>query len=178
VYTQRFRFGCTTAATNKTITFQNLCDLMGVAITATSGYDLFDQVRMSAVEVWALPVIGASTTVSVAFGSNYQEGVLGDGRVHSDNSMGIEPAHVLARPSTMSQIAQWQVNSAAPAFSLSCPIGSVIDVILAFRTISTDPPTAMLNALVGATVGDIFYRGLDGLATATTTLPAVAPVTN
>jgi hypothetical protein len=177
IYSQRFRFSCTTAATNKVITFQDLLDMMGVAVTAILGYELFDQVKLSAVECWAVPILGANTQVSVQFAAA-QAGGVGDGRVHSDSSMGIEPAHVLARPNVMSQTAQWQTyQSAGSCFLLTCPVGAVIDVACSFRTLSALAPTPAQNALVGATIGDIYYRGLDGLGAAATTLPAQAPVT-
>jgi len=165
------------AAVFKNITFENLLDSIGVAVTAVLGYQVFDQVRLSSVEVWSLPAIGTSNLVSVQF-SGATAGSFGDGTVHSDNSMGIEPAHVLAHPNSLSQSAQWQISSAGNAFALTCPTGSVIDVTCSFKTLSTQAPTALQNALVAATVGDIFYRGLDGLATAGTSLPAQAPVVN
>jgi hypothetical protein len=171
------RFVCTTAATNKSITFQNLLDSILVAATAIAGFDVFDQVRVNFVELWALPAIGASSQVSVQY-SGQTPALLGDGSVHSDNSMGIEPAHVKAHPLLTSQASQWQISGAFTAFSLTCPVGSVVDVDLSFKTLSIVAPLAAQNALVAATIGDIVYRGLDGLAAAGTTLPAQAPITN
>jgi len=165
------------AAVLALITWENLLDSIGVATTTIAGFQVFDQVRLNAVEVWSTPAIGAASTVSVQFATAVL-GVQGDGRVHSDTSMSIEPAHIVARPSPLSQTAQWQASSNNAAFTLTCPTGSVVDVTLAFRVLSTRPPTALQNALVAATVGDIFYRGLDGLATAATQLPAQAPTVN
>jgi len=176
VHHQRMRFISNTAVF-KNITFQNLLDSIGVAVTTILGYQVFDQVRVASVEIWSLPAIGATNLVTVQF-SGATAGALGDGTVHSDNSMGIEPAHVLARPNLLSQAAQWQISSAANAFAITCPTGAVVDVTCSFRTLSTQTPVALQNALVAAAIGDIFYRGLDGLATATTALPAQAPIVN
>jgi len=174
---QRMRFTCSTAATNKVITFQNLLDSVLVAVTTILGYDLFDQVRVNFVDLWALPSIGTSASVTLQY-AGQTLGVAGDGSVHSDNSMGIEPAYVHAVPQARSQAAQWQSSQAQEAFLLTCPVGSVIDVDMSFRTVSSNAPMAAQNALVAASIGDIVYRGLDGLAVAGTTLPAVAPITN
>jgi hypothetical protein len=176
VHHQRMRFVANTAVF-KNISFQNLLDTIGVAITAILGYDLFDQVKLSSVELWSLPAIGSSNLISVQF-SGAAPGSIGDGAVHSDNSMGIQPAHVLARPNSLSQSAQWQPSSAAASFALTCPTGTVVDVSLSFRMITTSAPQALQNALVAAVVGDVFYRGLDGLALAATSLTPQAPTVN
>jgi len=176
IYGQRFRFVSVNPAVSA-ITYRNLLDIIGIATTAVQGYDLFDQVRLGSVEVWSMPAIGTSVQCSVEF-TGAVAGGLGDGRIHADNSMGIEPAHVVARPAALSQTAQWQTSSAVQAFVLNVPAGSVIDVTLAFRNQSLLAPVAMANALVAATVGDVFYRGLDGLASAGTNFTAQAPVVN
>jgi len=174
---QRLRFTCTTAQTNAAISFRNLLDTINFASSTTVLYNVFDQVKVASVELWATPALGATSAVACQFGGG-TAGSVGDGRVYSDNSMGIEPAHVIARPERMSQAAQWQVSeNAVTAFSITCPVGAVIDVMLKFRTVSTVAPNAAANTAVGATVGDVVYRGLDGLAAAGTQLPAVAPVT-
>jgi hypothetical protein len=175
-HSQRLRF--TTVNPGSTaITFRNLLDTIGFAVTAILGYDLFDQVRLSAVEVWAVPAIGSSTQVAVEFTGSVAGG-LGDGRIHSDNSMGVQPAHLVARPSAMSQTAQWQTSSATQAFTVTAPAGAVIDVSLSYRNQSLLAPVAMQNALVAATIGDVVFRGLDGLAVAGTNFPAQAPTVN
>lgn len=177
---KRLRFTCTTAAVNKNIGYQNLADTIVIATSAVQAYEMFDALKVHAVEVWAAPAVGTTAQVAVQFvGATPAD--TGDGRTFSDNSMGIEPAHVLARPSPKSTTALWQAGTAigtnATAFQLTCPVGAVIDVTLSMRVVSTAGPTAAATALVGATAGEIYYRGLDGLAVAGTTLPAVAPVT-
>jgi hypothetical protein len=174
----RLRFSCTTAATNKQILFLNILDSVLFAATAVVGYDLFTAVRVKAVEVWALPSQGsAPTPVRVQFPALPDGGGLaGDGRVFSDTSMGIEPAHVIARPDPKSALGLWNDSNGTVAFLLTCPIGAVIDVLVDFRIDQNVTPSST-NALVAATVGNMYFRGLDGLAVAATTLPADAPLT-
>jgi hypothetical protein len=172
----RLRF-VANSALNGAITFQNLLDTMLVAATAILGYDQFYSVKVRFVEVWASPLLGSAVTVSVAF-VGITAGEVGDQRFHTDTSMGIEPAHVRAVPSLRSLASQFQLNSAAEAFLLTCPSGAVVDVGLTFVQTPVAVAVAAQNALVGATVGAPYWRGLDGLAIGTTKLtPVVANAT-
>jgi hypothetical protein len=174
---QRMRFSVGTALTLEPILFADLLDTILFAATATAGYDVYDQVRINSVEMWAAPVIGGTAQVLCQFdGQNL--GAIGDGKIHSDSSMGIQPAHIVARPEKDSQCAQWQFSAGgAQAFSLTAPVGAIVDVDLSFRTVQSIAPVAAQNALVGATVGELYYRGLDGVAIATTKLTPIAPTT-
>jgi hypothetical protein len=174
---QKFRYVVTgTPAVGTDIGFGGLLDAMIVATTAVTAYQLFDAVKVEQVEVWALPAVGGTAQVSVQF-SGSAAGLTGDGAVHSDNSMGIEPAHVRCRPQKMSQAAQWQ-NSAhgGLAFEITAPVGAVIDVDLSFRTIASQAPVASA-AIVAGTTGEVYYRGMDGLAIAATQFVPQAPTT-
>jgi hypothetical protein len=146
---------------------------MLMATTAIQGADIFTQVKIRSVEVWAAPLLGSAVNVSVVFDSN-AAGFVGDQRFHTDTSMGIEPAHVRAVPSAKSQAALFQVSSNSPAFQLACPSGAVVDVELTFVQSSLAVATIAQNALVGATVGAPYWRGLDGVALAATKLSPVA----
>lgn len=173
-HNQRFRFTCTSLANKLAITWLNILDLMLVSATATVGYDLFDQARLNFIEVWANNVIGsAPASLTVQF-PTLVLGQIGDGKVHSDTSVGILPAHIKCAPSKNSQASQWQVSSANTAFLLSCPVGTVIDVDISFKT-NSNTPVASANALVGGSAGEVYYRALDGLAVAGTQLPTVFP---
>ncbi len=173
---QRMRFSVGSAQTLTPIGYDDLLDTIIVAATATLGYDMFDQVKVNFVEMWAAPVIGGTTQVLVQF-DGQTLGAVGDGRVHSDSSMGITPAHIKARPDPKSQAAQWQYSTAAQAFSVTAPAGAVIDVDLSFRTVQSIAPVLAQNALVGATAGELYYRGLDGAAIAGTAFTPIAPTT-
>jgi hypothetical protein len=157
------------AAFDSSIAFQNLLDTFLVATSATALFRLFTWVKIRKLEVWAIPVIGNSTTVAVAFAGT-TVGQVGVGTQYTDMSMGVQPAHVSCRPPARSLAADWQVASANSAFSLNVPSGAVIDVSLSFKGIF-NAAVAAVNAGVGATTGAMYLRGLDGLATATTALP-------
>jgi hypothetical protein len=167
----RLRF-VSNAAFDAAITFQNLLDLILVAVSATSGFDLFEGVRINSVEVWAISAVGTPATAVVVF-SGVTIGAYGDQKTHTDTSVGIEPAHVKAKPDPRTQAGQFQLSSADVAFSLDIPTGSVIDVSLSLRQPVAAEAVACQNVLVGATAGAVYYRGLDGKALSLTALPCV-----
>lgn len=171
------RFVANAAVANTTVTFGNLLDCVLMAITAILPNDVFQLVKVRRVRMWSVPVVGGATTLSVSFAGTTAPGAIGDADLHTDTSMGIEPAHVDARPKRLSQAAQFQ---AAPggntAFVLSgITSGTVIDLELSYKQIFAaqgGTPVAG-NASVGATPGLIYTRGLDGLAAAATKFPCV-----
>jgi hypothetical protein len=165
-HSTRLRFIVNAAVNQTVITFQNLLDLINVAASAATAYQLFESVRIRSVEMWATPVIGNATTVQVEF-AGASAGIRGDSKIHTDTSMGIEPAYVLARPASMSGAALFQSSGANTAMILTCPSGTVIDVALTFRGLP-GAATATQNVPVAATTGAWYYRGLDGLAIAVT----------
>jgi len=176
-HNQRMRFTCTGAVANFAITYVDLLDTILISTTAILGYDLFDQVKVNFVEMWAAPAQGAAPQQLAIEWAGENLGAVGDGRVISDTSMGVEPAHIRTSPSKRSQASQWQISNGAVAFRLTTPVAAVIDVDLTFRTIQNLAPQTAQAALVGATVGELYYRGLDGAAVAGTNFPAVAPAT-
>jgi hypothetical protein len=167
----RLRFAAGSAF-NGPITYQNLLDTIELATTAIAPFNLFNQVQVKSVELWALPAIGAAATVQVIF-AGLTVGAAGDFKLHTDTSMGIQPAHVKASPDPKTQAGQYQPSSTDVAFDLAVPTGAVVDVTLSFRNAIIGAVQAAQNASVGATVGSIFYRGLDGKALATTVLVPV-----
>jgi len=171
-HTTKLRFITNAAQVQTSITFQNLLDTINVALTTVTAAELFQAVRVREVELWATPVIGGATSVQVEFNGTVA-GIIGDTKIHTDTSMGIEPAHVRARPAARSGVALFQASVADQAFALTCPNGTVVDVSLTFRGRPGGfAPTQ--NAPVGATAGAWYYRGLDGLAAgATQFLPIV-----
>jgi hypothetical protein len=160
------------SAFDSTITWTNLLDSILFASSAVQGYQAYECVRIREVEVWHCPVASSVSTVVVEFGGQ-NAGLIGDQQIHQDSSMGLSPAHVRARPSKNSQEAQWQFESGTAAFRLVAPSGSVIDVDLEYRG-EYNAAYAVANALVAATTGAYYLRGLDGLPVASSVLlPAV-----
>lgn len=161
-----FRYRATAATSQLAVTFDNLLDTVLVANSAVAGSQLFQTAKIRRVRVWGMPAVGSASSVSVEF-SGINNGVAGDQIIHTDTSMGVQPAHVDARPNVRCLASMYQLASAATAFTLSCPAGSVIDLELSFRGYAFGvAPDAVANALVGATAGVVYLRGFDGLATA------------
>jgi len=170
----KLRFITNAAVQQQVITFQNLLDTFNFATSAVTAFQVFNRVKVRAVEMWATPVIGNATSVQCEFTGN-QAAQEGDGKIHTDTSMGIEPAHVRARPAARSPLALFQgPGGAGVAFTLTCPSGTVVDVELTLRALP-GVATATTNAPAAATAGAWYYRGLDGLALAATVF---VPVVN
>jgi len=166
VHSVKLRFVTNAAVNQTTITFQNLMDAINIALTTVTAAQLFSRCRVRKVEMWATPVVGGAASVQCEFPGSVI-GDQGDMKIHTDTSMGIEPAHVVARPAARSGLALFQGSSAQSAMLLTCPSGTVIDVSITYRG-QPGVFTATQNAPVGATAGAWYYRGLDGLAIAGT----------
>lgn len=171
----RMRF-ISNAAFSAQITFQNLLDTIGVAITTVLGANLFDAVRLNSIEMWAIPAVGSGPQTLILTFNGSVLGAVGDQKTHTDTSMGLEPAHVKCRPDKRTQAGQFQNALTNPAFDLVCPINTVIDVSLSFRQPVFGNVINPANALVGATPGAVYYRGLDGKAAGVTVLPVVGAI--
>jgi len=159
------RFTVLAQATNVQITYENLLDTILIAFSATAAVDLFDLVKIKGISVWALSAIGTPATVQVVF-----DAITGDRSIHTDTSLGIQPAYIKCKPSIKSLASFWNPSGGGNAFSITAPPGSVIDVKLSFKT-SSAVVTAAQNALVAATIGELYFRGLDGQAIAGTNFP-------
>jgi hypothetical protein len=160
------RFLCTGSAFDGNITFQNLLNTILLAQTAVQGNQIFQAVRVRYVEAWHCPVASTVSLIIIEYAGN-TAGLVGDQKVHEDSSMGIQPAHVRAKPAARSLAGYFQDQSASVAFRLACPVGTVVDVGLEFVGQYNGIAT-VANALVGATVGAIYLRGLDGQPLAST----------
>jgi len=175
------RFQCTEANFEADITFQNLLDTVLFATTAITAADVYQAVRVNSVEVWA-PSQGVNpggetgflppSTVTVVF-DGATVGAAGDLKVHTDTSMGIQPAHVRARPDPVTQADQFQQSGARVAFGLNIPEGTIVDVSMTFRQPVMGVAVVSQIAPVGLTIGATYFRGLDGKAASTTNLPVV-----
>jgi len=164
---------------NQDVTFQNLLDTVLVARTTTALSQLFAAVRLNSVEVWSPTQPTASgdqlllsTTVSVIF-DGLTLGAQGDQKIHSDTSMGIQPAHVRARPDPRTQAGQFQAPSGNSAFRLFAPYGAIVDVSMSLRQPVLGNAIAATNAGAALTAGAVYFRGLDGLAASATDIPVV-----
>jgi hypothetical protein len=162
------RFTVTAGVVRQSITILNLLETVLMATTALAPFRMFDAVRVRHIRVWAVAALGTPTTVAVVFLGNGQNGA-GDRKIVSDTSLGVQPAYVKAVPDKGSSLHLWQGSTSNMTVEVTAPAGSIIDVVMDLRNDNT--AAAATNASVGATVGGIFYRGLDGLAAAATNFP-------
>jgi len=152
-----------------------IMDALLVATTATTGTELFDSFKLKRIEVWGPPFNASSgtvSTVSVAMigeTATYRGGAL---LTKSDTAMGLEPAYVSVKPPKDSFQGMWQRSGDVKLFNLAAPVGSIVDVTVSLRTDNQSVAVGCANALAGATAGNIYYRGLDGLASASTSIPS------
>ncbi len=166
------RFVTNAALAQKNITYQNLLDTWLMMTSATTAYDLYQAVRIRAVELWACSLANQVTTVELTWVGN-ASGAYATEKTATDTSVSLEPAHVRTTPGPLSPQGLWQQSANEVAFQLTCPANTVIDVEATFRSRFT-AQTAAQNAAVGGVTGTLVNRGLDGIAAATTQIPPVS----
>jgi hypothetical protein len=177
VYHQRMRFQCLVAG-SQIVTFADLLDLYLVATSATAVYDVFDAVRVNFVEIWAASVsFGAPLSIYLEFNGANTAGLTGNAKAYSDTVMSTEPAHLLCKPGKDTASGMWNESSANAAWSMTVPVNTIIDVDCSFRNLISPPQLAQVVA-VGATTGQFYYRGLDGVAVSTTKFTPVVTFGN
>jgi hypothetical protein len=173
VHRKRLRF-VTNSSFSGNITYANLLDTILFAATTTQSYDAFFAVRIKAIECWAAPAQGTSSSVTVQFIGTTSAGSPGDYRVWNDTSMGVEPAHVRAVPAARSNACLFQTSSSDIAFAITVPTACVVDLDAEFIG-SFGQAQAAANVSVAATVGATYLRGLDGSAKAGTVFVPSVP---
>jgi len=166
----RLRFTVTAAATNVAISGENILDSVLIATSAVAGFELFDIFRVRQVELWGQAALGTPSTVGIIYATP-----TGDQSIHTDTSLGVKPAYVKAIPSDKSLASFFTGAIGGAIFNVTCPAGSILDLSCDFRTTNA-AATAVQNPLVGATVGELYYRGLDGIAIAATNFPPIVGV--
>lgn len=172
---QLFRFTSVAGCTRTSISWTDLTDLICVATSAVTAVKLFQFVRLKYVEVWDDAVAGSNASVSVTFDET-DTNQASERKTYTDTSIGIEVAHVKCFPARDSLTSNWHGVSGNNAFELTLSQGAIIDVMLELRN-QGNSAIACQSAVVAATLGATYYRGLDGLAIATTNfLPPDGPV--
>lgn len=161
----RLRFTVTAACLNTVITPSDILDSILIAATAIAGFELFDIFKITSIEIWGIVAQGAPSTVQLIYST-----ATGDRATHTDTSLGVKPAYIKAIPSRSSLASFWTSAGGGSLMLITAPAGSILDINVEFRT-SNLAPVACQNALVGATIGEVYWRGLDGLAVAGTNFP-------
>lgn len=154
------------AATSTAVTAQTLIGACGaIASAAAVGRAIVQSARFKQIEVFSPPAAqGSNVTCSILFAG----GDTTMPREVSDTSVSVTtPAHIIARPLPNTVSSFWHDSSVnVTLFNLVAPAGSIIDVwvdIVLADGVSASP---VATVLVGATVGGMYYSGLDNLTKA------------
>ncbi len=149
-----------------TITWRMLLDTVVMATSSTAGYDAFYSMRLHYVEIWT-PDAAAGVVAnwpSLAFDSPSQ----GDQRVFQIPCTS-NGGYAKCKPAKTSLNGlTWQNSSSVGAFTLqNIGVGTIVRIHCTVRSrLGYGSAIAAANALSGATAGTLYLRGLDGLATA------------
>ena len=169
----KLKFNVGTASTS-TITWANIMDTIVFATSSTTLYDLFYSARLHSVELWLPPAVAGVATsaqASIAFDSPSQ----GDQRLWVCYA-GPNGGYLKAKPSAHSLNGlTWQNSSSVGAFTVNnLPIGALVQLNITFRTrMGSGSAVAAAQAGSGLTTGTVYFRGMDGLAIASTKFPPV-----
>jgi hypothetical protein len=173
----RFRFSANGSAFSGTISYEDLADLMCVAVTSTSASRLFDAVKLKEVEIWACNSAGdASNTAEIEFLETLIIG--GPGVTYSDTAMGLQNiAHVHAKPPPGSRLAGWLSNTTGSSgtdvnlFRLAVPKGGIVDIVLEVCMYDNDTAINVTGTVAGASAGKTYCRPLDSAQNTAILLP-------
>ncbi len=158
----KFRFQAS-AAGSSTITTDSLGDLLCVAATATSAYQLAKSIRIRRVEMWGPPASNLSPVTVALEWEALSAGSFGNSIKLSDTSVGsTRVAHLNAKPPKSTQVSMWQSATAGNnLFTLTYPVGAIIDIHYSMTVREDAGAQAVTGAVAGATVGQVYCRNLD-----------------
>jgi hypothetical protein len=159
----RYRF-LSTSGTSTAITSQSLLLAAGSVCYAANAnvVSFFGSVKVQSVSVWSPPASqGSASTCSVDW-----EGLANSpNREVSDSSVSVAtPARIVSAPPPMSLASFWQTQSATTLFTLTAPVGSIIDVKLSLIAQDDDVASAA-TAVTTGTLAAVYYLSLDPNAT-------------
>ncbi len=173
-----FRFQSNAGETRFAVTWADLLDMMWFAASSTTGYRLYQYVRLHKVEAWCPSRTDGTNLVPQSLNIemvSVTAGLVCPGDVYSDTSMAnTAPCHVVARPRKGALNSMWQASSTSSSFILTCPLGTVVDVDVSLTQSITAAGAAIQQAPAGATAGTIYLGSLDGLRSGSTSLPPAA----
>jgi hypothetical protein len=161
-YNQRFRFYANAAATNTQITVTGLLDMLCMATTGTSAYQLNTAFRLKSLEMWD---ISATTGATVVCEFPFASGTVGAPETkRSVTSLGnSKPAYLKMTPVKGSIQSMWQSTGSTTAFILlsASTTNSVVDIVLDCVLQDGQSPVSVSAGVAGATAGTIYLRALD-----------------
>lgn len=173
--TKKLRFTTGNVGAQGTFTSANIGNCIVVASSAVAAYLIMETIKIKSIEVWTMSqTLNMPATCSVQFfGGTTNPG--SSSRVYTDTSLGSTlPAHVRASPAPGSAAYLWQTTSSSTnLFEVNTYGYSIIDIDFEYNLSSESYSQAAGAALVGATAGVLYGRGLDSLGVGTTTFPMI-----
>jgi hypothetical protein len=164
--TQKFRFTADAAVSNVPVTRGNLLNLVEMADGITDTHRLYGAVRLKSIQMWAVPTSTATTpsTATVEWlGFNAPSTFVSDTSVSN-----ARPLHVFTRPPANSSCKWWTIyneNEAEQLLAITCPQGSVVDIVLTMRLQDNEGDMGGESGTTGlATAGVIYLNYLDGFS--------------
>jgi hypothetical protein len=156
----RYRF-TSTSATPQNVTQVDILGIGGAvcSVANTTLRMIYDTVKLHSVEVWAPPASqGAASTCSLEWigGTYFAHTEVSD----SSNSVA-EPAHIKAVPPAGSDASFWMNGTVSDIMTLTCPVGSIIDVVCSHLLIDTGVAGTAYTVAAGS-LGALYYLPLDG----------------
>jgi len=156
------------AALNVVIAFRNIGDILNIATSATTAYQLYpDVVKIHRVSIYGAPTTtGVASTVSVEFVGT-TAGSAGQNQRITDTQVGTARGPVVhAVPRDQAALFQ-SSGSSASAFELqTSTAGAIVELVYSGVADSQAGVGAVAAAPVAASTGALYQRGLDGSATA------------
>lgn len=175
------RFNGVLTGLNTSAAFQavNITNCMLVATTATVLYCLFEVFKIKAIR---LKVFGSGDathpggyTVTLTWNTGNVQSVMNDNRSVSVSGLGLTPASLVTRPKKGSLNSMYQYGSSNNLFTVylqqtisTNEMNVFLELDVVYRTNEQLTPVAAVNAGVGLTAGEWYYRGLDAQPRATT----------
>jgi hypothetical protein len=165
--TKRFRWKAT-AAFVQNITDSTLLNFLAVATSATNLQRLLQGVRLRNIELWG-PMPASLVPVSAGIVYPTYTAFSGSAKEITDSSMGSNrSAHVKMGPPVDTAQSLWIVENGTTFVTINGPIGTVIDLTLDIVFLNgIGSPVVSAPVSVGATIGVVYMRSLDGNAAAT-----------
>jgi len=172
----KFRF-TSTSGTTTPVSVAGLLGVAGaIAIGANALQGIFQSVKLHQVEVWSPPAAqGAAVTCSLEWEAptNATQNEVSDTTVSVS-----QPAYIRCRPPPNTQCAFWQTYSSNVMFYLTAPVGSIIDVTLSMVFFDDEAgPSVTYGTTATATVGNLYYLGLNNGGSGSTIYPPVSLTT-
>jgi hypothetical protein len=162
--------------TTYSITPSKLCALITMATSTTNVVQLFEAAQVHCIYMWAQANTSTTSLLPTeleAVFSGVGAGSQGPDQSVEEISVGMtRVARLKLKPAPLSQAAQWQSGSTTAGtpgvltyFSISCPQGTVIDLILSLAMTSDLRASGSSVAVTGpAVAGQIYYLALDNPA--------------